>query len=111
MKIWSHLCDEIAKDKNKNLGEADFQQRISLFFQSALYWSSINDELREQYPIDFAHTKGRADIVLLKDNKIEVIIELKKPNHVQDSNNDRQMAYPPRQERTYGFYRPRVAPR
>lgn len=85
------MCDEIAKDKNKNLGEADFQQRISLFFQSALYWSSINDELREQYPIDFAHTKGRADIVLLKENKIEIIIELKKPNHVQDKNNVRQL--------------------
>lgn len=92
MKVWNYLCDEIAKDKSKDLKEDAFQKRISLFFQSALYWSSINDELREQYKIDFAHTKGRADIVLLKDNKIEIIIELKKPNHVQDAENIRQLA-------------------
>lgn len=92
MKVWNCLCDEIAKDKNKDLKEDAFQKRISLFFQSALYWSSINDELREQYKIDFAHTKGRADIVLLKDNKLEIIIELKKPNHVQDAENVRQLS-------------------
>lgn len=68
MKVWNNLCDEISKDKYKDLKENAFQKRISLFFQSALYWSSINDELREQYQIDFAHTKGRADIVLLKEN-------------------------------------------
>lgn len=55
MKVWNYLCDEIAKDKSNNLKEDAFENRISMFFQSALYWSSINDELREQYPIEFAH--------------------------------------------------------
>ena len=91
MKVWNYLCDEIAKDKSNNLKEDAFENRISMFFQSALYWSSINDELREQYPIEFAHTKGRADIVLLDNNHVEIIIELKKPNHVQDADNIRQL--------------------
>lgn len=90
--IWNYLCDEITKDKNDNLKEDSFQKRMSLFFQSGLFWSSLTDNLREQYKIDFAHTKGYADIVLLKNGQLEIIIELKKPNHVQDTDNVRQLA-------------------
>lgn len=91
MKIWNCLCDEINKDKKDNLKEIPFQERISLFFQSTLYWSSFTDELRQQYKIEFAHTKGFADIVLLKNGQLEIIIELKKPNHTQDADNIRQL--------------------
>lgn len=91
MKVWNNLCDEIAIDKGNKMKEDAFQKRISLFFQSALFWSSFTDDLREQYKIGFAHTKGFADIVLMKNGCPEIIIELKKPNNVQDADNIKQL--------------------
>lgn len=105
MVVWNNLCDEITNDEKDNLHESDFQKRISLFIQGALFWSSFTDNLREQYKIEFAHTKGFTDIVLLKDGQLQVIIELKKPNHVQDADNIRQLTdYMKVKRCPYGIY-------
>lgn len=92
MQIWNFLCDVIAEGKKNNWAEDAFQEKISHFIETALYWSSITNSIRVQYFIGFAHTKGRADIVLVNESQhIEVIIELKRPNHFQKEDDVRQL--------------------
>lgn len=89
--IWRFLCENVASCKKANHKEKDFENKIDLFFQAYLGWKELNGDIQRQVKIEFAHTKGYADIILFWDDKEEIIIELKKPNNIQVNGNVRQL--------------------
>lgn len=103
--IWAQLCKYVAECKRANQKEKDFENKIDLFFQAYLGWKELNHDLERQVKIEFAHTKGYADIILFYEGKEEIIIELKKPNNVQIGENIRQLTDYMKQKRcNFGLY-------
>ena len=103
--IWAQLCKYVSECKRANQKEKDFENKIDLFFQAYLGWKELNHDLERQVKIEFAHTRGYADIILFCEGKEEIIIELKKPNNVQIGENIRQLTDYMKQKRcNFGLY-------
>lgn len=91
MNTWEKLCQEVEEAKKKQLLEKKFEERINLYLQTWLNWMEKDDAIQEQYKIDFAHTKGYADFVLFHNDREEIVIELKEPNHDKDPKDIKQL--------------------
>lgn len=88
--IWNTFCDEISK--NKGVKEMTFEKNVVTGFLQALGWSIYANNLEEQS--NLYKGKWRPDFVfyLNGDKKaIEVILELKKPDHKQRLNDIEQI--------------------
>lgn len=88
--IWNTFCDEISK--NKGVKEMTFEKNVVTGFLQALGWSIYANNLEEQS--NLYKGKWRPDFVfyLNGDKKaVEVILELKKPDHKQRLNDIEQI--------------------
>lgn len=102
--IWNTFCDEISK--NKGVKEMTFEKNVVTGFLQALGWSIYANNLEEQS--NLYKGKWRPDFVfyLNGDKKaVEVILELKKPDHKQRLNDIEQIeAYMKLTDCRFGLY-------
>ena len=80
---WNKLCEEVKNAKRANLSEADFESKIYTFIQVWLEWSEKYSAIERQYEIKIGTTTVYSDIVLFYDGVAEIVLELKKPNHIK----------------------------
>jgi hypothetical protein len=80
MNVWNDLCFRVNKLKSLNASEKAFQNAIELSFEK-LGWSSYQGEIQSQVEIHIgANNRLIPDIVIQKDGKNILVIELKKPD-------------------------------
>ncbi|VEU79892.1 type I restriction enzyme HsdR N-terminal domain-containing protein [Haploplasma axanthum] len=79
MEKWNKFCDEIDKLKTSKTNENVVQQLIENVLSELLNWSKLNGEIvsRMEIPIG-ANNRLIPDVILKKDNKNIIVIELKK---------------------------------
>lgn len=80
---WNKLCEEVKNAKKAILSEADFESKIYTFIQVWLEWSEKYSAIERQYEIKIGTTTVYSDIVLFYDGVAEIVLELKKPNHIK----------------------------
>lgn len=80
MNNWKKFCSKISSFAMNS--ENDVEKRIADLFDLIFGWSEEDENLKRQVPIQIGHEIKRADIVLSKDDKKQIIIELKRPRFV-----------------------------
>lgn len=56
-----------------------------------LGWKKFRGEIVTQYPVQAGHENKYADIVILKDDVEQFVIEVKRPNHVLQEDDEKQL--------------------
>ena len=100
---WNDIYQDFLNCKTRKCSEREFQNCIFSVFRYYLRWqNSIVAE--ESIPIGSVNTI-RPDFVLYKDEKPQVVIESKEPNHIQTERNKEQLFSYMRQKKVdFGLY-------
>ena len=90
--IWNEICFHV--NKNLNASERDFQTTIEFMFEK-LGWSLYKGEIVTQKVIPIGSANSlKPDIVIMNDEQIIFVIELKKPNvMISERNKDQLKSY------------------
>ena len=87
--IWNEICFYV--NKNRGASERDFQTTIEFMFEK-LGWSQYKGEIASQKVIPVgAANSVKPDIVIKDNDKVVLVVELKKPNAVMSERNAEQL--------------------
>lgn len=88
--IWYEICFELKSCIQNNVLEKDYEQ-IIVNCMMLLGWKKFKGEVVTQYAIQVGHEKKYADIVILQDGIESFVIEVKRPNHVIQEEDEKQL--------------------
>lgn len=88
--IWNEICFELKTCIQNNVLEKEYENAVcnSLVL---LGWKKFKGEIVTQYPVQAGHENKYADIVVLQDNVERFVIEIKRPSHILQENDERQL--------------------
>lgn len=88
--IWNEICFELRTCIQNNVLEKEYENAVcnSLML---LGWKKFKGEIVTQYPVQAGHENKYADIVVLQDNIEQFVIEIKRPNHILQEEDERQL--------------------
>ncbi len=84
MNTWNTICKDILDKKRKQATEKEFQDLIYAHFRYLLGWHSERIETQHKLRVGSTVNFVYPDIVFFKNNDPSFVIEMKKPNHVQN---------------------------
>lgn len=84
MNIWNTICKDILDKKTKQATEKEYQKLVYTHFRYLLGWHC--ERVENQYQLRVGSTVNYVypDIVFFKDDTPLFVIEMKKPNHIQN---------------------------
>ena len=82
MDIWNEFCSYLIDCRERNVSEDRYHEIIESQL-SLLNWKRFKGEICHKERIPSGHGFAEPDIVIKKDNEIQMVIEVKKPNHEQ----------------------------
>lgn len=87
---WNEICYELGSCLLNNALEKKYEEAVvhSLKF---LGWKETKGEISTQYAIQVGHEKKYADIVALQDGIEQFVIEIKRPGHILQSEDEKQL--------------------
>lgn len=88
--IWNEICFELKACIQNNVLEKEYENAICSCMV-LLGWKKSRGEIVTQYPVQTGHENKYADIVILQDNVERFVIEVKRPNHTLQEDDERQL--------------------
>ena len=88
--IWNEICFELRACIQNNVLEKEYENAVCNCLV-LLGWKKFKGEIVTQYPIQAGHENKYADIVVLQDNVEQFVIEIKRPSHILQENDERQL--------------------
>lgn len=84
MNIWNTICKDILDKKTKQATEKEYQELVYTHFRYLLGWHC--ERVENQYQLRVGSTVNYVypDIVFFKNDCPLFVIEMKKPNHIQN---------------------------
>lgn len=89
-EIWNEICYELKSCINKDVLEKEYENAIANCM-THLGWKKFKGEIITQYPIQLGHEKKYADIVIMQDNVEQFVIEVKRPSHIIQPDDKKQL--------------------
>lgn len=88
--IWNEICFELKNCIQNNVLEKEYENAICNCMV-LLGWKKFRGEIVTQYPVQAGHENKYADIVVLQDNIEQFVIEVKRPTHILQEDDERQL--------------------
>lgn len=88
--IWNEICFELSTCIQNNVLEKEYENAVCNCMV-LLGWKKYRGEIVTQYPVQAGHENKYADIVILQDNVEQFVIEIKRPNHILQEEDERQL--------------------
>ena len=88
--IWNEICFELKTCIHNNVLEKEYENAICNCMV-LLGWKKFRGEIITQYPIQTGHENKYADIVVLQGDVERFVIEVKRPGHVLQEEDERQL--------------------
>lgn len=88
--IWNEICYELKTCIKNNVVEKDYENAVCNCML-LLGWKKFRGEISTQYPVQAGHENKYADIVVLKDDIEQFVIETKRPNHILQEEDEKQL--------------------
>lgn len=88
--IWNEICYELNACIQNNLLEKEYENAVCNCLV-LLGWKKFRGEIVTQYPVQAGHENKYADIVILKDNVEQFVIEVKRPSHILQEDDEKQL--------------------
>lgn len=88
--IWNEICFELKSCIRSNVLEKEYENAVCNCMV-LLGWKKFRGEIVTQYPVQAGHENKYADIVILQDNIEQFVIEVKRPNHILQEEDERQL--------------------
>lgn len=88
--IWNEICFELRACIQNNVLEKEYENAVCNCLV-LLGWKKFKGEIVTQYPVQAGHENKYADIVVLQDNVEQFVIEIKRPSHILQENDERQL--------------------
>ena len=88
--IWNEICFELRACIQNNVLEKEYENAVCNCLV-LLGWKKFKGEIVTQYPIQAGHENKYVDIVVLQDNVEQFVIEIKRPSHILQENDERQL--------------------
>lgn len=82
MEIWNEFCSYLIDCRERNVSEERYHEIIESQL-SLLNWKRFKGEICHKERIPSGHGFAEPDIVIKKNGEIQMVIEVKKPNHEQ----------------------------
>lgn len=89
-EIWNEICFELKACIQNNVLEKEYENAVCNCLQY-LGWKKFKGEIATQYPVQAGHENKYADIVVLQDNVEQFVIEIKRPNHLLQEYDEKQL--------------------
>ncbi len=89
-EIWNEICFELRTCIQNNVLEKEYENAVCNCMV-LLGWKKYRGEIITQYPVQAGHENKYADIVILQDNVEQFVIEIKRPNHILQEEDERQL--------------------
>lgn len=89
-EIWNEICFELKACIQNNVLEKEYENAVCNCLQY-LGWKKFKGEIVTQYPVQAGHENKYADIVVLQDNVEQFVIEIKRPNHLLQEYDEKQL--------------------
>lgn len=84
MNIWNTVCKDILDKKDRQATEKEYQELVHAHFRYLLGWHSERVEKQFQLRVGSTVNYVYPDLVFFKNDIPMFVIEMKKPNHVQN---------------------------
>ena len=84
MDVWNTICNDILKKKTKQASEKEYQELVCAHFRYLLGWHCERVENQYQLRVGSTINYVYPDIVFFKNNNPLFVIEMKRPNHIQN---------------------------
>ena len=88
--IWNEICFELRACIQNNVLEKDYENAICNCMV-LLGWKKFRGEIITQYPVQAGHENKYADIVIMQDGVEQFVLEIKRPNHILQEEDERQL--------------------
>lgn len=88
--IWNEICFELSSCIQNNVLEKEYESAICNCMV-LLGWKKFRGEIVTQYPVQAGHENKYADIVILQNNIEQFVIEIKRPNHILQEEDEKQL--------------------
>lgn len=89
-EIWNEICFELKEKIQNNALEKEYESAVCHCLM-LLGWKKFKGEIVTQYPVQAGHENKYADIVVLQNNVEQFVIEIKRPNHILQEEDERQL--------------------
>lgn len=89
-EIWNEICFELKTCIHNNVLEKEYENTVCNCLL-LLGWKKFRGEILTQYPIQTGHENKYADIVVQQDNVEQFVIEIKRPNHILQKEDEKQL--------------------
>lgn len=88
--IWNEICFELRDSIQNNVLEKEYENTVCNCLL-LLGWKKFKGEIVTQCPVQAGHEKKYADIVVLQDNVEQFVIEVKRPSHLLQEEDEKQL--------------------
>lgn len=89
-ETWNEICFELKACIQNNVLEKDYENAVCNCMV-LLGWKKFKGEILTQYPIQTGHEKKYADIVVSQNDMEQFVIETKRPSHILQEEDERQL--------------------
>lgn len=89
-EIWNEICFELKTCIQNNVLEKEYENAVCNCLM-LLGWKKFKGEIVTQYPVQAGHENKYADIVIQQDNVEQFVIEIKRPNHILQEEDEKQL--------------------
>ena len=90
MEAWNEFCSYLIDCKERNVSEGLYHEIIESQL-SVLGWKKFKGEICHKERIPSGHGFAEPDIVIKKDGINQLVVEVKKPNHIQTAEDQSQL--------------------
>lgn len=87
---WNEIYFELNTCIKKNVQEKEYENAV-VNCMTLLGWKKYKGEIETQYAIQTGHEKKYADIVIIKDGIEQFVIEIKRPTHTLQEEDEKQL--------------------
>lgn len=88
--IWNEICFELRACIQNNVLEKDYENTF-VNCMMLLGWKKFRGEIVTQYAIQAGHENKYADIVVLQNDVEQFVIEIKRPSHLLQEEDEKQL--------------------
>ena len=89
-ETWSEICYVLGSGIKDSVLEKEYENAV-VNCMMILGWKKFKGEIETQYAVQTGHEKKYADIVIMKDGMEQFVIEVKRPVHVLQEEDERQL--------------------
>lgn len=88
--IWSEICFELGACIKSDTLEKEYENAVCNCLL-LLGWKKFRGEVISQYPVQVGRETKYADVVILKDGIEQFVIEVKRPSHAMQEEDEKQL--------------------